>query len=177
VAGGGTLFGEGGPATSAQLPDPAGFGVDSAGNLYIADEYTGLIRKVSKGVITTVASSGQSAWGFGVDSAGNLYIAANNCLYKVSGDRVVTTLAGNGTPGFSGDGGPAIDAQLDGPAGVGVDPAGNIYIADLNNHRVRILRPEPNSSGGVTNSAGNHSTPITLPLTVPAATFQVPSNK
>ena len=105
VAGNGTrgFSGDNGPATSAQLIDPAGVAVDSAGNLYIADACNNRIRKVSNGVITTVA--------------------------------------GNGTLGFSGDNGPATSAQLDHPDGVAVDSAGNVYVADSANNRIRVLTP------------------------------------
>ena len=121
--------------------------MDSAGNLYIADTDNNRIRKVSNGVITTVAGNGTQGFsgdngpatsaqlngpdGVAVDSAGNLYIADtdNNRIRKVS-NGVITTVAGNGTSGFSGDNGPATSAQLDDPYGVAVDSAGNLYIAD-----------------------------------------------
>jgi trimeric autotransporter adhesin len=91
--------GDGGPAVSAQLNDPFGVAVDSAGALYIADWGNARIRRVSNGVITTVA--------------------------------------GSGAAGFSGDNGPATSAQLDGPASVAVDSTGNLYIADYFNNRIR----------------------------------------
>jgi sugar lactone lactonase YvrE len=152
VAGNGTtgFSGDNGPATSAQLNFPAGVAVDSAGNLYIADSYNNRVRKVSNGVITTVAGNGTFGfsgdngpatsaqfgfpYGLAVDSAGNLYIAdSGNRIRKVS-NGVITTVAGNGTTGFSGDNGPATSAQLSGPRGVSVDSAGNLYIADANNN-------------------------------------------
>jgi uncharacterized protein (TIGR03437 family) len=154
--------GDSGPATSAQLNDPAGVAVDSAGNLYIADN--GRIRKVSNGVITTVAGGGLSLadnipatsaqigpYGVAVDSAGNLYVAdlPNNRVRKVS-NGVITTVAGNGTQGFSGDGGPATSAQLHDPEGVAVDSAGNLYIADTFNQRIRRV-----SNGVISTVAGN----------------------
>jgi uncharacterized protein (TIGR03437 family) len=157
VAGNGTLgfSGDNGLATSAQLDYPGGVAVDSAGNLYIADSYNFRIRKVSNGVITTVAGNGAPGFGGGgdgpatsaalsrpsgiaVDSAGNLYIAEFNSsrIRKVS-NGAITTVAGSGTPGFSGDNGPATSAQLNGPEGVAVDSAGNLYIADFGNNRIR----------------------------------------
>src|ERR1035441_1336449 len=135
--------GDNGPATSAQLYYPQGLAVDSAGNLYIADTNNNRIRKVSNGVITTVAGNGtpgfsgdggpaisaelNSPEGLAVDSAGNLYIAdfVNVRIRKVSGG-VITTVAGNGTLGFSGDNGPATSAQLVWPSWVAVDFAGNL---------------------------------------------------
>jgi uncharacterized protein (TIGR03437 family) len=169
VAGNGTpgFSGDNGPATSAQLANPGGIAVDSAGNLYIADVYNYRIRKVSNGVITTIAGNGTPGfsgdngpatsaqldfpYGVAVDSAGSLYIgdSGNNCVRKVS-NGVITTIAGNGTRGFSGDNGPAISAQLNGPSGVAVDSAGNLYIADGVNSRIRKV-----SNGVISTVAGN----------------------
>jgi hypothetical protein len=122
VAGGGTEFGDGGPATSAQLFLPRGVAVDGAGNLYIA-EYA-RIRKVSNGIITTVAGNGMSGFSgdggsatsasiaaisVAVDFAGDIYIGGDypdNRVRKIS-NGVIVTVAGDGTSGFSGDGGPA----------------------------------------------------------------------
>jgi sugar lactone lactonase YvrE len=167
VAGIGTpgFTGDNGPATSAQVSSPAGVATDSAGNLYIADPGNNRVRKDSNGVISTVAggatqvgdngpaSSAQLTGpaGVAVDSAGNLYIAdsANNCIREVS-NGVITTVAGNGTPGFSGDNGPATSAQLASPVAVAVDSAGNLYIADVANTRIREV-----SNGVISTVAGN----------------------
>jgi uncharacterized protein (TIGR03437 family) len=167
VAGGGSSFGDNGPATSAQFTYPWEVAVDSVGNLYIADPDSNRIRKVSNGVITTVAGNGNqgssgdngpatsaqlnSPAGVAVDSAGNLYIGdtLNNRIRKVS-NGVITTVAGNGTPGFSGDNGPATSAQLNQLYGVAVDSAGNLYVADTLNNRIRKV-----SSGVITTVAGN----------------------
>jgi uncharacterized protein (TIGR03437 family) len=169
VAGGGSLLGDSGPATSALLSAPNGVAVDSAGDLYIADTGNNRIRKVSNGVIATVAGNGGYSFvgdngpatsallnfpfGVAVDSGGNLYIAdgANNCIRKVS-NGVITTVAGNGTPGFSGDNGPATSAQLRSPWGVAVDSAGNLYIADSGNFRIRKV-----SNGVIATVAGGGS--------------------
>ena len=169
VAGSGTegFSGDNGPNTSAQLAGPGGVAADSAGNLYIADTSNYRIRKVSNGVITTVAGSG--AYGFSgdngpatnamlsgpggitVDSAGNLYIAdtGNSRIRKVS-NGVITTVAGSGTYGLSGDNGPATSAELEDPYGVALDSAGNFYVADTNNSRIRRV-----SNGVITTVAGN----------------------
>jgi uncharacterized protein (TIGR03437 family) len=163
--------GDNGPATSAELNGPNGIAVDSAGNLYIADTSNSRIRKVSasNGVITTFAGDGtpgftgdgssatsaelNGPWGVAVDSAGNLYIAdlGNNRIRKVSGGEI-TTVAGNGTPGYSGDGGAAANAELNGPSGIAPDAAGNFYIADFENDRIRIM-----SSSSCTYSIGSTS--------------------
>jgi sugar lactone lactonase YvrE len=144
--------GDGGPATSASLNGPEGLALDAAGNLYIADSHNNRIRKVSGGMITTVASNGFATYsgdgvsatsaplsfpsGVAVDAAGNLYIAdtANNRIRRVSGGTI-TTVAGNGLPEFEGEGGPATSAALDFPSGIALDAAGNLYIADTNNNR------------------------------------------
>jgi uncharacterized protein (TIGR03437 family) len=166
VAGNGTpgFSGDNGPATSAELSGPWGIAVDSAGNVYVADNYNNRIRKVSNGVITTVAGGGFSGdngpatsaalsgpSGVAVDPAGNLYIAdqGNNRIRKVS-NGMITTVAGNGGWGFSGDNGPATSAKLANPMGVAVDSLGNLYIADSLNNRIRKV-----SNGVITTVAGN----------------------
>jgi uncharacterized protein (TIGR03437 family) len=157
---------DGGPATSTSLNgQPGGLAVDSVGNLYFA--YGGRVRKVSSGTIATVAGNGAYRFsgdggpatsaplnvpaGVTVDSADNLYIAEdfNNRIRKVSGGTI-TTVAGNGNEGFAGDGGPATSASLNGPSGVAVDSAGNLYIADAGNFVVRKV-----SAGTITTVAGN----------------------
>jgi sugar lactone lactonase YvrE len=155
VAGGGTeIPGDGGPATSAQLTGSGGVAVDSAGNLYIADNAR--IRKVTPdGMISTVAGNGTAGYSgdgglatsaqlmgggdVAVDPAGNLYVGdvGNNRIRKVTPDGMISTVAGNGTSGYGGDGGPATSAQLNFPNGVTFDSAGSLYIADTGNSRIR----------------------------------------
>ena len=171
VAGNGNcgFSGDGGQATSAQLCFPLGVAVDSAGNLYIADANNGRIRKISGGVITTVAGNGTGGYGgdngpatsaqfeypyaVAVDAAGNLYIADADRIRKVF-NGVMTTVAGIRTAGYSGDNGPAASAQLNDPYGLVVDAAGNVYIADTMNDRIRVLTPLP-AIAAVTNAASN----------------------
>ncbi len=163
--GGSGSAGDNGPATSASLSKPSGAAVDAAGNLYIADASNNRIRKVSNGVITTFAGGGTTLGDNGpavnaklsgpvsvaLDSAGNLYIAdtGNHRIRKVS-NGVITTVAGNGTYGFSGDDGPAVGAQLYQPTGVAVDAAGNIFIVDRGNYRIRRV-----SNGKIFTIGGN----------------------
>jgi uncharacterized protein (TIGR03437 family) len=161
VAGNGTpgFTGDGGAATSAQINGPFGVAVDSIGNLYIADTGNEVVRRVAPdGTMWTVAGTGtrgymgdgeaaRSAWldgpeGVAVDAAGTLYIADtfNGRIRRVGTDGVISTVAGVGSTGvFSGDGGPANSAALSLPTDVAVDGAGNLYIADFGNSKVRLV--------------------------------------
>ena len=166
----GTFSGDGGPAIRAALNTPIGVAVDTAGNLYIADAFNNRIRKVSTtGVVTTVAGNGDARFsgdytaatsaslsapfGIAVDKAGNLYIAdtSNHRVRKVDASGTIATVAGNGTEGFSGDGGAATRARLNFPTGVTLDKAGNLFITDQSNHRIRKV----NTGGVITTVAGN----------------------
>ena len=171
IAGNGTggFSGDGGPATAAQLFTPNGLAIDVAGNLFIAEYNNGRVRKVSpNGIITTVAGDGSDFFngdgvlataagigpmGVAVDSTGNLFIADwnNERVRKVGSDGRITTVAGTGEPGFSGDDGPATSAQISSPICVAVDGAGNLYVCDGDNARVRKVTP----NGVITTLAGN----------------------
>jgi sugar lactone lactonase YvrE len=152
--------GDNGPSTSSVLNQPSGLVLDSASNLYIADTGNNRIRKITAatGVITTVAGNGsQSSSGdggaatsasiasphaVGVDSLLNLYIPDyGGRVRKVSVSGLITTIAGNGTQGYSGDNGPATNAQLNQPWGIAVDGSGNVFVSDIGNQSVRVLNP------------------------------------
>src|SRR2546426_1008769 len=158
VAGNGTygFSGDGGPATAATIGAPIGVAVDSAGNLFISD-LSDRIRRVDAAtqVITTVAGNGTYGFsgdggpataaqmnaplGMAVDSVGDLFIADNGNFRTRRVDattQLITTVAGNGTYSFSGDGGPATSAQFS-AAGVVVDSAGNLFVSDIDNCRIR----------------------------------------
>ncbi|HYR84529.1 MAG TPA: NHL repeat-containing protein [Terriglobia bacterium] len=144
--------GDGGSATAARLSSPNDVALDSAGNLYIADTGNHRIRKVNPdGVITTLGEIGYPG-SVAVDAGGNLYIAEylRNMILKMTPEGAVSTVAGAGGAGSSGDGGPATAARLNAPRGVDVDSAGNLYIADWGNHRVRKVA----NDGVITTVAG-----------------------
>lgn len=150
--------GDGGPATAAKLSSPSGVALDGAGNLYIADTANNRVRKVdTAGKISTVAGNGDSGVGIdavlatktpvtsptGVafDPAGNLIIAESGFarIRKVNGSGIISTIAGNGIPGFSGDGGPATSATLDLPTQLAYDSGGNLLFSDRENGRIRRI--------------------------------------
>jgi sugar lactone lactonase YvrE len=179
VAGDGTagFKGDEGQATSAGLYNPRGVAVDASGNIYIADSMNYRLRMVTKstGIITTVAGDGTATYnykgddrvkatstglnplGVAVDASGNIYIAdgkRNRIRMVTKSTGNITTEAGTGMPGYSSDGGPAKSASLSYPRGVAVDASGNIYIADTENNRIRMI-------------SANVEAPITLPNTSP----------
>ncbi len=154
------FFGDGGPAIEAMIHNCGGIAVDSSGNFYIADASNNRIRKISTdGIITTVAGiysdpgvndyngDGMAATSARLynpqsvvfDASGNMYFAdvMHGRIRKVDENGIITTIAGDGSGGYSGDGGPSISAQLNCPSGVAVDALGNLYIADTNNYRIR----------------------------------------
>jgi serine/threonine-protein kinase len=150
--------GDGGPATQARLAKPTGVVLDPAGNLFIADTNNNSIRRIDLfGTITTIAGTGTAGFsgdggpavsaqlaapgGLAVDTDGRIYITdnGNNRVRRVSASGVITTIAGTGVAGFSGDGGPATEAQFADPGSVTVDGEGHIYIADSGNNRIRRI--------------------------------------
>ncbi len=156
VAGNGTqgYSGDGGPATSAQLAFPTAVALDGAGNLFIADYLNACVRKVdTNGMISTLATaSGFLVRGVAADVAGNVYYSGSfEGVWEVDPQGVITKIAGNGTPGFSGDGGPAIDAQTSGLAGLALDGLGNLYIAEVLNSDIRKV----DTNGTITTIAGD----------------------
>ena len=161
--------GDGGPAIEAELCYPAGVATDTAGNVYVADRWNHRVRRIdTEGTIATVAGTGspggngdggpaieaQLAYPVAVatDPSGNLYIAegGSHRIRKVNVDGVITRFAGTGRAGYSGDGGPAARARLANPAGVAADAAGNVYVADTWNHRIRRV----DASGVISTVAG-----------------------
>jgi hypothetical protein len=173
VAGNGNagFGGDGGPATSAMLNNPAALALDGAGNLYIADSNNDVVRVVNAatGIITTVAGTGgqqgrsgdgaaatlaylNTPDGLAFDAAGNLYISdtGNNVVRKVNTAGVISTFAGTGAYGFTGDGQSATAAKLNTPWGLATSPSGDLYIADLYNNCIRKV----NASGIISTVAG-----------------------
>jgi uncharacterized protein (TIGR03437 family) len=172
VAGNGTqgYSGDNGPAAAAALNSPAAVALDAIGNIYVADTGNNRVRKIdANGTITALAGAGVAGYsgdggpaniatlnrpgGVAADTAGNVYISdtGNHAIRKVSAAGVISTLAGNGVPGSSGDNGPAAVALLNSPGGLAVDSAGNLYVADTANHRVRRIT----SGGTISTVAGN----------------------
>ncbi|MFC1769888.1 hypothetical protein ACFLZI_02375 [Nitrospirota bacterium] len=172
VAGNGELgySGDGGPATSAELNSPRDVSVDAAGNLYIADTFNNVIRIVNtSGIINTVAGTGGSIYsgegiatqqtlndpqGVLVDAAGNIYIAENfgSRIRIVNAAGFINTLAGDGSTGYSGDGGISTSAIVNSPIGLAMDSSGNLYISDFGNESIRMI----NSSGIINTVAGSN---------------------
>ncbi len=161
--------GDGGPATAAKLGTPGPMVVEGSGNVYMTDEDFCVIRKIdTAGVISTFAGNGQCDFrgdggpataasldvplGITVDASGNVYIADtyNHRVRKVSKSGVITSIAGTGENGFGGDNGSALSAQLSYPSGLQFDSAGNLYVADWGNNRIRRI----DASGLITTIAG-----------------------
>ncbi|HEY3129906.1 MAG TPA: IPT/TIG domain-containing protein [Acidobacteriota bacterium] len=192
VAGNGlpNFSGDNGPAVASGLSGPSALAFDTAGNLFVADTGNSRIRRIDAAteIISTVAGSGQPGfsgdngpataaslnlpYGIAVDTAGNIFIADsfNNRIRKVdAGSGIITTVAGNGTAGFSGDGGFATIASLSSPYGIAIDKAGNLFIADSGNHRLRkviagtgiVITVAGNGAGGGLGSFSGDNSPAT----------------
>ncbi len=172
LAGNGTngFFGDGGAATAAELANPSGVAVDRSGNVYIADKANQRIRMVNtSGVISTIGGNGTPGYtgdetaattaeidspsDIAVDAGGNILIAdyTNQVIRQINTVGIITTIAGNNTAGYSGDGGAATAAALNNPAGVCTDASGNIYVACAGNNVIRMI----NSAGIISTFAGN----------------------
>jgi DNA-binding beta-propeller fold protein YncE len=161
--------GDGGPATAALLQDPKGVAAAPSGDVYIADAGNERVRRVDRnGLISTVAGTGATGFAgdggpataaqfdaprsVALDAGGNLYVADDNNdrVRRIDSAGIITTVAGTGTEGFAGDGGPAATAQLNHPRGVAVDGHGLVFVVDSMNHRVRTVDP----SGMIATVAG-----------------------
>ena len=154
------FFGDNGPAIAATLSTPTALAIDAQGDLLLCDTSNHRVRSIAAGVITTIAGMGTQGFsgdgsaataaeldspaGIAVATNGNLYIADthNQRLRAIDSTGVIQTIAGTGTPGYSGDGNPATAAQLSLPRGIVIDGAGNILFADANNQRIRSINPQ-----------------------------------
>jgi sugar lactone lactonase YvrE len=174
--------GDNGVATSGQLSSPAGIAVDGSGTLYIGDTGNLRVRKISGGTITTFAGTGSATYGgdggpvtnaqftspqdVAFDGAGNVYLSDSGThrIRKVAPDGTITTVAGTGVAGYSGDNGPATSARINTPLGIALDASGNLYIADGNNNRIRkvdTLGVMTTFAGDGTGSFGGDNGPAT----------------
>ena len=153
--------GDGGPATRAQFVEPAGLAFDRSGNLYVADLLDNRVRRIgTTGIITTLAGTGVAGFSgdsglatsaqldgpssVAVDPAGGVYIAdsKNNRIRRVAPDGTISTVAGTGTAGYQGDGGPATSAQLTGPRDLMLNASGDLIIVDTGAGHVRRVTPD-----------------------------------
>jgi uncharacterized protein (TIGR03437 family) len=184
-------MGDGGPATAAQISNIQGIAVDRWGNLYLSDTDNHRVRMIStSGVITTLAGTGAAGfsgdggpataaqlnlpYGLAADLAGYVYVAdlGNDRVRRIGPDGVITTVAGNGNRGSSGDGGAATSAQLLTPRNVAVDAAGNLYFSEFEGHRVRKVTPDGRISTvagtGVAGFRGDGGSAVNAQLAFPA---------
>ena len=183
AGGGGQFTGDGKPSIAAQIAQPSDVAVDANGNVFFACPPLNMVMEMTTdGVLHVVAGNGLHAFsgdggpaqaaalaspmGVKVDAAGNLIIVdtENNRIRKVTPAGIITTIAGTGFSGASGDGGPAAGATLSRPVAVALDPAGNIYVADFNNNRVRMV-----TAAGVISTAAGTGTGVSSGDNGPAA--------
>ncbi|HLK47056.1 MAG TPA: IPT/TIG domain-containing protein [Bryobacteraceae bacterium] len=187
-------LGDGGPAGAAELDNPTGLAIDAAGNIYVADANSGVIRKVTPGggSISTVAGTGSNGYsgdggkatqamlnhphGVAVDAAGNIYIAdtLNSRIRMVTPDGSIRTIAGVGGIGYSGDSGDATRAALNFPTALAVDAAGNVYVADTQNSAIRVLKPTAILTGPPTVTGVNGASDFgAFPAVAPGSWIEV----
>jgi len=164
--------GDGGPATIAKLNQPSGLALDRANTLYIADSYNHCIRKINRqGIISTLAGDGISGYngdggpakmarfneprGLDLDAGGNLYVAdsKNHVIRKIDDQGLISTVAGNATAGYSGDGGAATRAQLNLPVDIIVAKSHHLYLVESANHVIRKI----DAQGIITTVVGNNT--------------------
>lgn len=174
--GSGGFSGDGGAATAATFNGAGDMAIDASGNIYVCDENNHRIRKITPaGVISTFAGNGtpgysgdggaataaslSAPYGIAIDFIGNVYVSDDSygVIRKINRTGVISTIAGTGTPGFSGDGAAATAARLRNPHGLACDAVGNIYVCDEGNYRVRKI----STSGVITTFAGNGSVSYT----------------
>ena len=166
-----------GVATQTLLSAPTGVAVDTSGNLYIADYGNNLVRKVTNGALTSPLQQVSGPVGIAVDAAGDFFVMAwgSDVVGEYTVGGVVSVVAGNNSFGYTGDGGSAVNAELNSPSGVAVDPSGNIYIADYNNYVLREV-----SSGVINTVAGTiYSFPSAVEITAPprAGSCSIPATR
>ena len=178
--------GDGGPGTAAQLHGPCGVAVDASGNVYVADDFNNRIRKITpSGVISTFAGTGTPDYtgdggqataaainnpnAVAVDASGNIYISdyVRCVIRKVNTAGIISTVAGNGTVGYSGDGGPATAAQMNQAWGIAIDRSGAIYFSDQYNYRIRKI-----NTAGIMTTIGGNGTSGAIGENVPATTAE-----
>lgn len=169
--------GDGGPATAATFSAVTDMALDDTGNIYVCDYSNNRIRKINRdGIVTTIAGTGAAGYSgdagpavaatlkgpiqIALDELNNIYISDgnNHCVRKINIGGIITTIAGNGIAGFSGDGGPATAAQLWNPRGIAIDSAGNVYLGVASNARVRMIKYNNHMPA----FAGGHSQVLTV---------------
>ncbi len=172
----GSFSGDGGPATAANLNNPDGIAIDVSGNVYFSDQGNSRIRRIdaTTGIITTIAGFSNPGYtgdnvpatasglyfpgGIKFDAAGDLYIAdwSDNRIRKITmSTGIITTVAGTGTSGYAGNGGPATAAEFSLPSDIAFDPSGNMYVSEYGNSVVRKITA---ATGIITTAAGTGGT-------------------
>ena len=168
--------GNGGQATNAELDYPVNVCTDASGNVFIADYFNNRVRQVhTNGIISTYAGNGTAGFagdggaassaeldwpdGIAIDASGNMFISdeVNVRIRLVNSSGIISTIAGNGIQGFTGDGGPATSAEMDNILNVSIDKYGNAYVSDYTNDRVRVLSKVTTGEGQLSVISGQWS--------------------